>query len=74
MTLTHEEVEARVAQIHAERYPDGCGPAPGHHCERCTKRLGQRMHTMRSFMRGARPGYKGTPIAVCTECAYRSDR
>ena len=35
-----EAVGREVERLHAERYPDGCGPTWGSSCEACCARLG----------------------------------
>ena len=62
------ELEAVLFEIHAERYPAGCGPYPGHHCGRCHDRLGDLdlPHPVRIFRVGAMHNYRGQLSGACT--------
>lgn len=64
--MSQEEWEAEIARGHAELYPGGCRE-PGHSCDSCLKRLGQKAHKVDSRIVGRRIGVRlGTVEYRCT--------
>ena len=68
MTIDEDlEAERRdIAARHALRYPDGCGPFPGHHCDACHARLEEPPHPIDIRVTGRRIGtYRGRLAGRC---------
>lgn len=66
--LTMEEA---TDLLHAEKHPEGCGQ-PGHRCERCQARLGERPHKFTVHKGRGSQYYRAKTVITCDECNYRT--
>lgn len=69
--MNMDEVDALTRMGHAAKYPNGCRE-PGHNCQECQARLGERPHDVAAVRVGGRPGYRANWRYQCRECSYEA--